>query len=66
MQIGDIIRLKPGQVPRQNREMGTVLAFDAIISSIGMDATVEVLWTTGKVGWILQNRIEVIDESNSD
>ena len=63
MKIGDLIKLKEGEEPRNRREFGTILNFDSYIGSVGMESMAEVLWDTGKTGWILTSRVEVINES---
>jgi hypothetical protein len=66
MKVGDLIKLKAGEEPRNGRDVGTVLDFDAYIGSLGVEPMASVLWDTGKSGWILTDRIEVISESNSN
>jgi hypothetical protein len=57
---GDLVKLKEGEEPRNKRDVGTALKFDVYCSPSGIERMVEVLWNTGKVGWILTNRVEVI------
>ena len=66
MKVGDLIKLKAGEEPRNNRETGTVLKLDIRIGSRALvkEQLIEVLWNTGKIGWILSKRTEVINESN--
>ena len=63
MKVGDLVKLKVGEEPRNKREIGTVIQLDAYITSLGMEPMIEVLWNTGKTGWILAERIEVLSES---
>ena len=64
MRPGDLVRLKVDEEPRNGREIGTVLHLDAYITSLGMEPMVEVLWNTGKPGWILATRVELIESCN--
>ena len=59
MKIGDLIRLKAGEVPRNGREFGTVLLLDMYKHELMS----KVLWNTGKAGWILTKRTEIISKS---
>ena len=61
MKVGELIRLKDGEEPRNGREAGTVLMFD-IYKDDGraQERITKVLWNTGKVGWVLTKRIELI------
>ena len=65
MKVGDLIKLKAGEYPRNNREVGTVLKLEIRIHTRDQDKEeiAEVLWDTGKIGWILSKRTEVISES---
>ena len=60
MKTGDLVRLKPEESPRNGREIGTILKWDAYVGSMGAEPMVEVLWNTGARGWILLERVEVI------
>ena len=62
MKVGDLVKLKEGEMPRRHREFGTILDFDVYVGSLGAEHMASVLWNTGKNGWILTNRIEVINE----
>ena len=66
MKVGDLIKLKAGEEPRNNRETGTVLKLGHRIASRALDKEqiAEVLWNTGQIGWILSKRTEVISESS--
>ena len=48
MKVGDLVKLKEGEEPRNRREVGTILDFDAYIESLGMEPVANVLWNTGK------------------
>jgi len=63
IQRGDLVKLKEGEEPRNKRDIGTALQFDVYCSEAGIERMVEVLWNTGKAGWILAKRVEVINES---
>lgn len=62
MKVGDLIKLRDGEAPRRSRDFGTVLAFDAYYGSRGLEPMAQVLWNTGKTGWILTSRINVVNE----
>jgi len=64
VKVGDLVKLKEGEKPRNRREVGTILDFDAYIGSLGMEPMANVLWNTGKPGWILTNRIEVLNDKS--
>ena len=70
MKIGDLIKFEDDYnqaVCDDHRRVGTVLGFDYYHSGdnrnrlgargIG-ESIVEVLWNTGKIGWILKSRVE--------
>jgi len=59
MKVGDLVRLKDFEVPRNGRSNGTILLFDMYKREV----ISKVLWNTGKSGWILTKRIELISES---
>jgi hypothetical protein len=63
VKVGDLVKLREGEEPRNKREVGTILGFDSYIGSLGMEPMANVLWNTGKPGWILTTRIKVISES---
>ena len=68
MEIGDLIYLEPGQT-YDERRVGTVLRLDVyrgedcIVPLRIPEPIVEVLWNTGMTGWILSERVRVINES---
>tara|TARA_R110000824_G_scaffold252068_6_gene440744 strand:- start:5554 stop:5790 length:237 start_codon:yes stop_codon:yes gene_type:complete len=77
MKIGDLVKFEPDEKALvindtvDQRRVGTVLGFDVYRGNekaMGVplrnpEAIIEVLWNTGKVGWILQNRVEVASEN---
>ena len=63
MNTGDLVRLKDNEGPRFKREIGTILRFDEYCGSLGTEYLVEVLWNTGKPGWVLASRVEIVNES---
>ena len=66
MKIGDLIELKRPSVQRnEDRRYGNVLGFDTYKSKwVAIpERIVHVYWDTGKIGWILASRVEVISES---
>ena len=62
MKIGDLIKLKTGEEPRNERETGTILKLDKYTRQTVQQQLIEVLWNTGKIGWILAKRTEVLSE----
>ena len=79
MKIGDLIKFEPDENAlvindmEDHRHVGTVIGFDVYrgnekamsdTHSRNTPAVIEVLWNTGHTGWILQNRVEVISETN--
>tara|TARA_Y100000310_G_C20688235_1_gene820500 strand:- start:2236 stop:2445 length:210 start_codon:yes stop_codon:yes gene_type:complete len=52
--------MKKNEEPRNGREVGTILRWDDYEGSLGIEPMIEVLWNTGKVGFILSERVEVI------
>jgi hypothetical protein len=60
MKIGDLVRMKKDEEPRNGRETGTLLSWSVYEGSLGIEPMAEVLWNTDKVGFILSERIEVI------
>jgi hypothetical protein len=63
MKVGDLVKLKEGEKPRNKREVGTILSFDVYTGSFGSEKMANILWNTGNPGWILAARIEVINEA---
>ncbi len=73
MKIGDLVKFEPSPLWGRNtrkddRRMGTILKFDLFHggdnwgwTAGGSERIIEVLWNTGEIGWILQERIEVIN-----
>ena len=72
MKIGDLVKFEPelGNIIDDQRSYGTILRFDiynpgeltypvSCIESYS-ERLVEVLWSMGYKGWILQSRVEVI------
>ena len=57
MKVGDLIKIKDGEAPRNGRGYGTILMFDMHKH----EHISKVLWNTGKSGWILTKRIEFIN-----
>jgi len=67
MKKGDLVRLKENEEPRFGRNVGTVLGFDWYRglnhkSDFGTERIIEILWDTGELGWILADRVEVIND----
>ena len=75
MKVGDLIKFDESfpagrcQLDGDKRHIGTVLKFDVFqggedcsTSRGPPERIVEILWNTGKTGWILQERVEVIDD----
>jgi hypothetical protein len=69
MNPGDLIRLKRGEKPRNNRAFGTILKLDFYSRNIAqfekhednnLDKVAQVLWDNGKTGWVLIRRVELI------
>jgi hypothetical protein len=63
VKVSDLVMLKPEEYPRHGREVGTILAFDIFVSSVGPESMAKILWNTGVAGWILSRRVAVINES---
>ena len=72
MKTGDLVRIVEGGIsPSEDPGPGTVLKFDVYGSTNRFDARyhgtdepiVEVLWSRGDISWILQERLEVVNES---
>ena len=77
MKIGDLIKFEPDEKALvindmvDHRRVGTILGFDVYRGNekaMGVplrnpEPIIEVLWNTGHIGWILQDRVEAISES---
>ena len=68
MKVGDLVKFD-NLVPGDARRFGTVLNFDLwhpeeleVFPTREPEKIVEVFWNTGKAGWILQERVKVINE----
>jgi hypothetical protein len=61
MKVGDIVKFEPLD-KEDTRNVGTVIRFDTYVGAMGMDSIIEVFWSTGQLGWILENRVKVISE----
>ena len=62
MIVGDLVKLRAECSPRNGREVGAIIQFSASFT-IRYEVFAEVLWNTGKLGWILAERVEVISDS---
>jgi len=77
MRIGDLIRFTPEEVltaslpyslrgPQEDtRVVGTILKLDTYSSQVGSsfrkEPIIEVLWSDGTVGWILESRVRKLN-----
>ncbi len=76
MKIGDLIRFTPedcltASLPyslcadEDTRAVGTILKFDTYSSQVGSsfrkEPIIEVLWSDGTVGWILESRVSKLN-----
>ena len=63
VKIGNLVRVKLSDSDIRGRDSGVVIRFDSYrpASRPSTEPIVEVLWESG-LGWILKDRIEVIDE----
>ena len=64
--IGSTIRITSPDHTTRDRVTGTVIKHDTYsnVSSVGgviLEQIIEVLWQDGNVGWILKDRVEVIN-----
>ena len=63
MNIGDLVRINDLNEPDPKRMIGTVVkndVHDAQFSKMGEQLS-EVLWNDGHLGWILTNRLDLVD-----
>ncbi len=61
MKTGDIVKFDPID-KEDTRNVGTVIRLDTYIGAMGLESIIEVLWSTGQLGWILESRVKVISE----
>ena len=61
MKVGDLIRIKAAEHVDDGRNTGTIIRFDTTEISHRDEAIIDVLWCTGKTGWILAERVEPLD-----
>ena len=62
MKTGDLIKFKLTENSVDDRSLGVLIEFDTYVGSMGAEDLSRVLWNTGETGWILSERIEVINE----
>ena len=43
-----------------NHAFGLVLGSDYYVGSMGSEHMLHILWSTGKLGWILSSRVEIL------
>ena len=62
MQVGDIVKFSDKYAGYDPRDIGTVIRKDRYRSGLEVDGEplVEVLWSYGGLGWILETRVEVV------
>jgi len=62
MQVGDIVKFGDKYAGYDPRDIGTVIRKDRYRSGLEVDGEplVEVLWSYGGLGWILETRVKVI------
>ena len=61
MKTGDIVKFVPID-KEDTRNVGTVIRFDTYVGAMGLESLIEVFWSTGQLGWILESRVKVISE----
>ena len=63
MQIGDVVKFNDKNAGYDPRDIGTVIHKDVYQSGLetGGEPLVEVLWSYGGLGWILETRVRVVE-----
>jgi hypothetical protein len=71
MKVGDLIKFTPEEDTltigdmKDRRRVGTILKIDTYRGKINLpEPILEVFWSTGALGWILQRRVELICEAS--
>lgn len=69
MKVGDVVIFEDEYNSDDKRRIGTVVGFDMYSRADRemmpgpAESLVEVMWSTGERGWILERRVRVISES---
>ena len=62
-EVGDLVRINDLNEPDHNRMIGTVMRHDIYDDQFDKtgEKISEVLWNSGKLGWILTSRLDTVD-----
>jgi hypothetical protein len=62
MQVGDVVKFNDKGTRYDLRDIGTIVRKDIYRSGleVGGEPLVEVLWSNGDLGWILETRVGVV------
>ena len=62
MKVGDVVKFNDKYADYDPRDIGTVIRKDRYRSGLEVDGEplIEVLWSHGDLGWILETRVDVV------
>ena len=65
MKIGELVRINDLNETDPQRMIGTIVRHDIYDSQFDKtgEKISEVLWNSGKLGWILTSRLDIVDSS---